>query len=310
VIGSVNTKSTDAPDRRTFATWAAVGAAVLFGTTGTSQELLPDTATPLGVGGVRLVIGATVLVVITGILGRLRVHEIRRGAATIVFGGIAVAAYQVTFFLGTDRTGVATGTLLALGSGPLAAGAIHWARTNVPPTRRWSVVSAVAVLGVSLLVGGAPEGTSSVGIASAIVAGISYAVYATTVADLIGRGFEPFGAMAATFGAGAVFILPFTVTAPLGWVIEPRGVVVALHLGVVTVAVAYALYAWSLVHLPVAHVVTLTLAEPVTATLLGLLVLGQEVAPVGWLGITLVVVSLALLGRTSSSVVRTPPTKP
>ena len=40
---------------------AVLAAAVLFGTTGTSQALGPDGTTPLSVGVMRMVIGGTVL---------------------------------------------------------------------------------------------------------------------------------------------------------------------------------------------------------------------------------------------------------
>ena len=40
---------------------AVLGAAVLFGTTGTAKELGPDSASALGVGGTRILFGAVTL---------------------------------------------------------------------------------------------------------------------------------------------------------------------------------------------------------------------------------------------------------
>ena len=48
--------------------WLILLAAVLWGTTGTAQELGPDSANPLAVGALRLVVGATALIALA-ILG-------------------------------------------------------------------------------------------------------------------------------------------------------------------------------------------------------------------------------------------------
>lgn len=277
---------------------AVVGASLLFGTTGTAQELGPEATTPLGVGAVRLVLGAAVLVAGALAAGRMRPTLLRGGLGTILVGGVAVALYQVGFFAGTARSGVALGTVIALGSGPVAAGALQAVRTGRWPPRVWWWASGCAVGGMALLVAG--RGGASLdllGIGGSILAGVAYAVYATTVAELIVRGNDPIGAMAATFAAGAVLIAPALALEPLGWLSTGSGAVMALHLGVVTIAVAYALYAWGLATLPVATVVLITLAEPVTAALLGATVLDQAIGPAGWVGIAVVLVGLALIGR-------------
>ncbi|MEK7863188.1 MAG: EamA family transporter, partial [Chloroflexota bacterium] len=55
-------------------------------------------------------------------------------------------------------------------------------------------------------------------------------------------------------------------------------VLVALELGLVATALAYLLFTRALVTLPVSWAATLSLAEPVTASLLGLVVLGESLA--------------------------------
>jgi len=51
---------------------AVVLAAVLFGTTGTAQELGPSGTTPLGVGAARLAVGGLVLLLVLPLLGASR----------------------------------------------------------------------------------------------------------------------------------------------------------------------------------------------------------------------------------------------
>jgi DME family drug/metabolite transporter len=70
---------------------------------------------------------------------------------------------------------------------------------------------------------------------------------------------------------------------------------VTLHLGLVTVSLAYNLFALGLSRVPVATAATLTLAEPLTAGLLGVFLLGEPLTPLAGLGILLIFTGLALV---------------
>ena len=74
----------------------------------------------------------------------------------------------------------------------------------------------------------------------------------------------------------------------VGWVASAGGLALALWLGIVTVAVAYPLLARGLELVGVGATATLTLAEPATAAVLGLVVLGERLDPAGWVGLVLV----------------------
>lgn len=276
--------------------FAILAAAVLWGTSGTSLELGPDAATPLGVGALRIVVGAAAL---WALAGRADHPRWRDHALVLVVAGFGVAGYQSTFFTATERSGVALGTIVALGSGPVFAGILDAAWFRRPPSAVWARATAVAVTGGALLVAaqGGSATLDAVGIACALAAGASYAVYAIAVKALIEDDVDSTMAMAAAFSVGAVVLLPVGLTQPLGWAVTLDGVVMLAWLGVVTVGVAYALYGFGLRSLPTSTAVTLTLAEPVTAALLGVLVLDERLAPLGWVGAALVVLGLALTAR-------------
>jgi DME family drug/metabolite transporter len=74
-----------------------------------------------------------------------------------------------------------------------------------------------------------------------------------------------------------------------------------VHLAVVTLGVGYALYGWGLARLPVPTVVTLTLAEPVVAAVLAVVVLDEVLPGRGWLGIAIVVAGLGIAGRDAAA---------
>lgn len=294
---------------------AVLVAAVLFGTTGTAQALGPDGTTPLSVGVMRLVIGGTALAVIgfglSGLAERRRRSAAARGIRTdppaprltgsaiglMVVTGLCLAVYQPLFFFGTARSGVAVGTVIALGSAPVIAGVLEWLVTRVAPTRRWMLATALATVGVLVLAvaGGGAAGVDVIGILASVGAGASFAVLAIAQRRLIDRGYRAFtvsGAMGAVAAACAMVALPFV---DVSWLGEPSGMVMALWLGLVTVGVAYTLFTWSLQRLSAATAATLTLGEPLTAGLLGLLVLGERLSFAAGVGLAILAAGLLLL---------------
>ena len=274
---------------------AVLGAAVLFGTTGTAKELGPDSATALGVGAIRILFGAITLWLIARALPQWR--DLRSFGLLLGIGGLGVAAYQPGFFAGTERLGVALGTIVALGSGPLFAGILELALGN-RPGGQWLMATAVSIVGGALLVipGAAEADFSVVGLFAALMAGFGYAVYAVVTKRLIMRGLHATVASAWQFSIGALVLLPFLGGEPMGWLHTPEGLAMALWLGIAATGVAYLLYGYGLRTLDTATATTLTLAEPVTAALFALVVLDEHLSPIEWVGTGVVLLGLALAG--------------
>ena len=101
--------------------------------------------------------------------------------------------------------------------------------------------------------------------------------------------------MAVTFSLGACFVLPLLIGADLHWLARPAGLMVILHLGVITAALAYTLFARGLQMVPVATAATLTLGEPLTAGLLGVLFLHEALSGLAMVGILLIFTGLVFL---------------
>jgi drug/metabolite transporter, DME family len=101
--------------------------------------------------------------------------------------------------------------------------------------------------------------------------------------------------MAACFGLGAVALLPVLALAG-GWaLLTPGGLALVAFLGVIPTAIAYVLFARGLRALTASETATLTLAEPMTAALLGVAVLGERLPAAGVLGAALVLSGLLAL---------------
>lgn len=271
-----------------------LAAAVLFGTTGTAQAFAPPGAEPLAVGTIRLLIGGAALLLLA-LARRVLPSPTRWPRRPTLAAAAGIAAYQVCFFGGVAATGVAVGTVVALGSAPIFAGLLGLRFHGERPDRRWLLATALAVAGCGLLVAaGGGLSVAPVGVLLALGAAVAYAVYATEGKRLL-TSFPPDAVMAMTFGLGAALLLPLLLIMDLQWLREPRGVVVALHLGLVATALAYALFARGLQEVPTATAVTLTLAEPLTAATLGLIVLGERLSPPALAGVGLLLAGLVLL---------------
>jgi drug/metabolite transporter (DMT)-like permease len=204
-------------------TLAVLGASALFGTTGTSQALGPAGATPLGLGAVRLAVGGGALALLA-ILGRpAGGRRWRPHLGALLAGGVAVAAYQLCWFAGLRRTGVALGTLVGIGSGPVFAGLIQLARRRGGLALSWIAGTALTLAGVALLGdrGEGGGGADRVGLAIMAGAGLSYAVYAQAAKEAMAGGLDEVAAMAGVFGAGALLLAPLLLVEPLGWLASP-----------------------------------------------------------------------------------------
>jgi DME family drug/metabolite transporter len=281
---------------------SVLAAATLFGTTGTSQALGPSGTTPLGVGAARIVIGGAGLLAVLPRLGGSRRDAIALWRTRWgLLAGMTTALYQVCFFGGVLRAGVAVGTLLTIGSGPVFTGLLSWVLLRERPRLSWVIATSVCVVGLVLLVGSqasAGEG-DPLGYLLALASGLGYAFYTVASKRLMNDGHGSDEVMAAAFGLGGLLLVPVLLTQPLAWLTTPSGIAMALWLGLATTTLAYVLFGRGLRHLPAGPVTTLVLAEPVVATLLGVLVLGETIPVVGWAGIGLVLVGLALQGAAS-----------
>src|SRR3546814_1367017 len=101
-----------------------LGAAILWGTTGTAQSFATGTLSPYWVGALRLAVATVFFVAyVLAVSGRRQLAR-QLGMLPwhwVILAGACMAIYNLAFFAGVKATGVAVGTALALGSGPIWA---------------------------------------------------------------------------------------------------------------------------------------------------------------------------------------------
>jgi DME family drug/metabolite transporter len=274
-----------------------LAAAILWGTTGTSQALAPVGATPLVIGALRLLVGGLALLVYALARRSFRQGDALSGLPRRSLAGavICMAAYQVLFFGGVARTGVAVGTIVGIGSSPILGGVLGYLFAGERPGRPWGIATLLAVVGVGLLAANGSEiHVDLLGLLMAAGAGGAYAAFTLFNKQLL-NGRRPEAVQAMIFLLSALLLSPVLLGANLSWVAQPAGILVVLHLGLVTLALAYTLFSLGLQRVGVSTAVTLTLAEPMTAAILGVTLLGEALTLQAGLGIVLIFGGLAFL---------------
>ena len=271
-----------------------LGAALLWGTTGTAQSFAPAGFDPTVIGFLRLLIGGIALLGLAAFrreLGRLSNWSLR----PLLLAALFTASYQVCFFAAVKLTGVAVGTIVGIGSAPIAGGLLGFLFRGERPRRRWWLATLLAICGCALLsLGGESLAVDPLGILLAVGAGSSYAIYTLVIKGMLET--RPANAvMALVTCIGAIFLAPLLIGRELTWLAQPRAILVALHLGLMTMALAYWFFARGLQRVEVGAATTLSLAEPMTAGLLGILLLGEPMTAQALSGIALIFGGLALL---------------
>jgi drug/metabolite transporter, DME family len=290
-------------------------ASMSWGTTGATMTVLARKTGvgPLFVGWARLAVAAPCLVLAAAAADRLAARR-RSGAEprtsvgiawatrdvpSYVFLGLAMAAYQACYFWAVTLTGVAVAALLAICSAPLMISVLAALFLKERPTPIVWLALGMAVIGTALLVAGPPgsariPGHFGVGALLAVGAGASYAAYAITAKRVLSR-MRPLPVAAITFTAAAAFLAPVL----LGERVPPGTLAIAwpwlLYLGVGPTAAAYVLFTVGLRRVPATAAGIVSLLEPLTATMLGVVAFGESLGALGIMGGLLLLASLALL---------------
>lgn len=281
------------------ATLAIVVAALLWGTTGTAASFLPDAVSPLAVGAATMGVGGLLLFATAPRLSLevLRMPTARRWALA---GALGVVVYPLAFYSGMDLAGVAIGNVVALGSGPVVTALLERVFDRHTLSTRWGIATALAVGGVVLLAFGRHPGEGSgdavlPGVLLGLLAGVAYGLYTYASGRVIRAGGSSRGAMGAMFGSGAVVLLPvlFATGAPLLDGAASLGIVGYLALG--PMFLAYLLVGVALRTLRASAVTTIALLEPVVATVLAVVVVGERLEASAWAGVLAILAGIVVL---------------
>jgi drug/metabolite transporter, DME family len=287
---------------RTAALLSVTVAAVLWGTSGTAQELGVPVGSPVAVAASRCLIGGGILLLVAA-RRPATIRALVPHARPLAVATAAMVVFQLGYLGGIRLTGVAVGTLVAIGTAPVWAGVLAALSGGRPP-RRWWAATVLALVGLAALVLPGAATVDPRGIAIAAAAGAGYATFVTATARVAHR-VDRVAMIGAVFAVcGAVLLV-----VPGGRSLGPVDATVlggVAWLALATVALAYLLFSRGLVGVDAPTATTFTLAEPITATVLAVTLVGEDVPVVSLLGAVVLVAGLWLAGRAAVAPTRLP----
>lgn len=268
-------------------------AAMLWGTVGTTQTFLTEGISSFAVACVRSGIGGGVLLV--AVLAMRKISFRNWSWKWTILAAIAIALFQSLFFTSVRFTGVAVGTVVTIGSAPVFAGFIEWIFWKVRPTLVWAIATVLAIVGCLLLFMNQGEtAINPLGIGLALAAGSMFALYTNVSKQLMKRE-ETLPAVAMTFSICALFLLPLAAKGGFGWLTEGVNIWPILFMALAATSLAYILFLGGLKKISSSAAVTLSLAEPLTAALLGVFLVGEHLTFVAWIGVSLLLGGIIVL---------------
>ena len=286
---------------------AVLFAAFVWGTTGTAASFAPDVsaaaigAAAMGVGGI-----AQALLALRGI-ARSR-DALWRHRRLLIVGALAVAIYPLAFYGSMRLAGVTVGTVVTLGSAPLLSALIEYVMDRSRLTLRWAAGAMIGLLGMGLICVAESAGHGEViggnavlsGVALGLLGGLTYALYAWTVRKMMLHGIRSPVAMGATFGIGGLMLMPVLIATGDPFLESWNNAAVGIYMAAVPMFLGYVCFGYGLARVRASMATTLTLLEPVVAAVLAVIIVGERLPVLGWIGVALVVGCLVVITMPSA----------
>ncbi|WP_404798568.1 DMT family transporter [Streptomyces pristinaespiralis] len=283
-----------------------VFAGFAWGTAGAAASLVFEVSDlgPLALSFWRCAGGLLLLLPVLAVRARRRWGTVapaeprRRRVLRIVATGVGLTVFQSAYFAAVEVTGLAVGTVVTLGAGPvlIAVGARLTMGERLGRGGILAVAGALAGLGV-LVLGGEGAQVRPSGIALAVLSAAGYAAI-TLLTRWLGRdggGGDSLSTTAWAFAIGSVGLLPMAI----GEGLLPHTAEVARVLGLlvyvaaVPTALAYALYFAGAAVVRSATVSVIMLLEPVSAAVIAVTLLGERLTPATVAGTLLLLTAVA-----------------
>lgn len=274
-------------------------AGVFWGTYGTFASFLPESISPLAVGAIKLAIGAIGLAVILMVShrGRIISKGTRFPIPTLLSCAVALAIAQTSIYMGVRNAGVTIATMIFIGTPPLFSGLFAQFVRKERQSLSWLVSSIIIALGCFFMaISGDTTADGNrllIGSLFAATAGATWTFVGTNLRSMQKHA-TPLESSFVVMGAASLVLMPIVAFQNIAWIAEPGVFSLTLALGFVSTAIPYWLFTTGARRIPASHAFLYGLTEPITASFLGLVVLGERLASIGVVGYVLVIIGLVL----------------
>jgi DME family drug/metabolite transporter len=289
-------------------TWGALfvlAASVLWGTTGTAATFAQGVG-PLAIGAAAMGFGGLLQAAVAARPMLAFGGSLRRQWRTVALGSLAVATYPLAFYSSMHLAGVAVGTVVSIGSAPLSSAVVERVVDRIPFTGRWAAGAMLGVTGAVLLCvtdsgpadvasAAGPEWSTPAGIALGLVAGLTYALYSWAAHRVINTGVPSRAVMGSIFGVGGLLLMPVLAATGAPFLESWQNLGVGVYMASVPMFTGYVLFGWGLARIRASTATTLSLTETAVAAVLAVVVVGERLPALAWVGAALIAGSLVVL---------------
>ncbi|MBQ4133697.1 MAG: EamA family transporter [Desulfovibrionaceae bacterium] len=261
-------------------------ASLCFSTTGTTQALSPEGATPQVIGGMRLLLGFIALFIWCSLTRRLPKISTWPKAVTLI-SALGILAYQMFFFAAAKATGVAVSAVVACGFIPISTGILGIIFLKERPSTLWYITTFIAIGGLVMLSFSPDMQANPIGLVLACLGATGYAFYSVFGKKVVANN-DPAAVIMVLFAIGAVLVSPVFFMFPIDWIFTPGGIIVALHLGLIATALGYTTFMAGLKTTPASTCATINLSEALMAACWGVFLVGEQLNTIHITGMALI----------------------
>ncbi|MCG5212753.1 EamA family transporter [Streptosporangium soli] len=267
-------------------------AATAWGTGGAAAALLHRFGDlgPIGASFWRCLIGAALLAAVH--------RRLPRNPRHLLVTGAGIAVYQTAYFAAIEESGLAVATVVTLGATPVLVAVFAGLALGERLGRAGAAGIGAAVTGLLMLTldgvwGATSGGVAPAGLGWALLSAAGYA--AVTMANRAVHD-DPYGAAAGGLAVSGLCLLPLALVSGVlpsgGDPLISAGLI--LYLGAVPTALAYGLFFAGLTAVRATTASVIVLVEPVGATVIGVLLLGERLTVLSAAGAAVLLLAVAL----------------
>ncbi|SDS26499.1 EamA family transporter [Microlunatus soli] len=262
---------------------AMIIAGIAWGSGGLFGSLLAAHAhvSAVAVAACRLLGGG--LIVLAGLAIRRPRRETNGSRRLICAVGGLAALFQTGYFVAVILINVSLATLITIAAAPVLVGLVEIVTGRRRFSLRLAVILTLTIAGLGLLIGSPIAGVAPAALALGTIAALLSSASFATMTLIVARARSSIAPARLTglgFTFGGLLLVP--VVAVTGGIdsimINPSSIAAAVALALIPTALAYSLYFRALATIPATSASVLAVIEPLTAAVLGRVVLGERLA--------------------------------
>lgn len=277
-------------------------ASVLWGTTGVSATFAPEVGAA-AIGAAAMGLGGLLQAAIATRAIARHASALRLQWRWLLLGALAVAIYPLAFYGSMRLAGVTVGTVVSIGSAPLRSAVIEMVMDGLRVSLRWAIGASLGLLGMILLCIAQGSGHSAasgapsivVGVALGLLAGLTYALYSWAARRLMQRAIPARVAMGAIFGMGGLLLMPVLFATGAPFLASWNNAAVGIYMALVPMFLGYVCFGYGLARVAASTATTISLLEPVVAAALAVVIVGERLPVMGWVGVALIFACLVCI---------------